>query len=310
MSRSRRTSPAMSNDGASSGAGVAAFGGVPNTDVDRVRAKRTREGTRENSPNPTDGALHARDPSPTPQITFPTKLRISRSRPGSILTSANRTDTRDIVLPRSPQFAPRRRERGQALGQTRAKAHGGSGVESGGAGGGMSSSASGLVLDEVRMYNPAGEDHRTRWVDLHTLYRDVVGHLRPGVRRGERLAKSSNGVVNAIGWSTPESDGSEDGIIRGGQTRNGKEGDAGRRLTVVDKALMVKLWAPDVSENIKTDTAVGPQPYIAVLGNAENIDDIWAVKDEVIGQNVVIRDSRSLGGIGICEGKQKKDKEG
>ncbi|KAH8986434.1 hypothetical protein EDB86DRAFT_3082907 [Lactarius hatsudake] len=208
MSRSRHTSPAMSNDGASHGAGVAVFGGFPDTDVDRVRAKRTRDareqpgtparstnsttkntGAQDHMPstrshetantsmpshllrrhrwsidNPSTRTTTATAPSPAPQITFPTKLRISRSSPGSTLsgTSANRTNTRDIVLPRRPQL---RRGAvsvaGQALGQTRAKAHGGSGVESGGAGGGMSSSSSGLVLDEVRMYNPAGEDHRT-----------------------------------------------------------------------------------------------------------------------------------------------------
>ena len=36
------------------------------------------------------------------------------------------------------------------------------------------------------MHDSASKDRRTRGMDLHALYRDVVEHLRPGVRRGER----------------------------------------------------------------------------------------------------------------------------
>ena len=36
------------------------------------------------------------------------------------------------------------------------------------------------------MYNSAGKERRTRKVDCHALYRDIVEHLGAGVRRGER----------------------------------------------------------------------------------------------------------------------------
>lgn len=62
------------------------------------------------------------------------------------------------------------------------------------------------------------------------------------------------------------------------------------------------LYAYDGS-SVKTNTAIEPQPYFTMLGDVENINGIWAVKDEVIFQNVVIRDLRSLGGIGVRERK-------
>lgn len=36
------------------------------------------------------------------------------------------------------------------------------------------------------MHNSACKDRRTRRVDLHAFYSDIVEHLRAGVRRGKR----------------------------------------------------------------------------------------------------------------------------
>ncbi|KAH9077553.1 hypothetical protein EDB83DRAFT_2344293 [Lactarius deliciosus] len=177
--------------------------------------------------NPSTRTSIATAPSPAPRITFPTKLRISCSRPGSTLsgTSANRTNTRDIVLPRSPQFVPRRRERGQSgVGQTCAKAHGGSGVESGSAGG---SSSSGLVLDEAGdAARGTSREELERgcdgdWmVDPKEVVRDKrrehgCWRVRNGEDAGEYMVWMSEG-------GRRRSDGSEDGIIRGGRDSDDK----------------------------------------------------------------------------------------
>jgi hypothetical protein len=86
-------------------------------------------------------------PSPGPKITLATKLRNSRSRPGSTSngTSENHAVMRNVLLPRS--FQSRRGEVGalnvgsQVSGRTRAKARDGSGEGRGGAGGTSSSSS-------------------------------------------------------------------------------------------------------------------------------------------------------------------------
>ncbi len=52
------------------------------------------------------------------------------------------------------------------------------------------------------MHNSAGEDRRTRGVDLHVLYRDIVEHLGAGMRRGER------GVCDVV---SEEPEGGRDG---------------------------------------------------------------------------------------------------